>query len=56
MAEPTASELREESRHLRAAACKEINLEIKRTLALRALELAQRAEEIERKKRSSDAT
>lgn len=49
MAEPTAAELREESRRLRAAARKELDSEIKRKLASRALELAERAEELDRK-------
>lgn len=48
MADPTPAELREESRRLREAAQKEANPEVKRQLALRALELAQRAEQIER--------
>ena len=42
------AQLREESRNLREAARRETNLEIKRKLAERALELAQLAENIER--------
>ena len=45
---PTPGQLREESRLLREAARKELNIEVKRSLARRALELAQRAEKIER--------
>ena len=48
MANPTPTELREESHRLREAARKESNIDVKRQLASRALELAQRAERIER--------
>lgn len=51
MTELTIEELREEARRLREAARKELNLEVKRQLALRALKLAERAEDLERKAR-----
>ena len=46
--QPRPAQLREESRLLREAARKEQNIEIKRRLASRALELALLAEKIER--------